>query len=439
MKHLLWIPVALAVLSIGCKKDQKTSLAAVSTTNPANISATGAQSGGTISSNGGTTISSSGICWATHTNPSVSDSIIPSGISGTGTFSVTLANLNANTVYYVRAFVINGVGTAYGNVDSFTTSKGLATVTTAAITNNLGLQATSGGTVTGDGGATVTARGICWSTSPHPTTTNSKTSDGSGTGSFVDSMTNLTLTTFYVRTYATNSFGTAYGNEISFLVSNTNTVSDIDGNVYRTVTIGGQTWMTSNLKVTHYKNGDTIINGLADNFDWRTNYRNHLYVGAYTFPNKDSSTKATYGLLYNGYAINDSRGLDPAGWHVPTLGEWETLQFNLGVPAIDTANSISDPTAQYAPYYQGSIAKFLPGGSSGLNLQLAGQMLIAGSNNYQYALINTTGVYLTSSSDIPNGTAYLANWSLQLSPTASYPIVPDNGFVTIGAIRCVKN
>ena len=95
----------------------------------------------------------------------------------------------------------------------------LPTVTTAAVTNITQTTATSGGTVTSDGGATVTARGVCWNTSSNPTTANSHTTDGSGTGTFVSNLTGLTpLTLYYVRAYATNSVGTAYGNELSFTI-----------------------------------------------------------------------------------------------------------------------------------------------------------------------------------------------------------------------------
>ena len=91
------------------------------------------------------------------------------------------------------------------------------TVTTAAITAIAATTATSGGNVTADGGASVTARGVCWGTSSNPTTADSKTTDSSGTGSFSSSITSLTAgTTYHVRAYATNSEGTAYGSDLAF-------------------------------------------------------------------------------------------------------------------------------------------------------------------------------------------------------------------------------
>lgn len=93
----------------------------------------------------------------------------------------------------------------------------IPTVTTTAITAVTGSTATGGGNVTSDGGASVTARGVCWNTSTNPTVSNSHTSDGTGTGSFTSSLTGLTASTlYYVRAYATNSVGTAYGSNESF-------------------------------------------------------------------------------------------------------------------------------------------------------------------------------------------------------------------------------
>jgi uncharacterized protein (TIGR02145 family) len=102
------------------------------------------------------------------------------------------------------------------------------------------------------------------------------------------------------------------------------TVTDYDGNVYNTVTIGTQVWMKENLKVTHYNNGDTISNITAQGV-WDT-----LTSGAYCNYNNNSSFVNTYGRLYNWYAVNDTRFLCPTGWHVPTDAEWTTLTNYLG-------------------------------------------------------------------------------------------------------------
>ncbi len=103
------------------------------------------------------------------------------------------------------------------------------------------------------------------------------------------------------------------------------TVTDIDGNVYKTVKIGEQWWMAENLKVTHYRNGDIIPN-VTDDDEWAELETEAVCV----FDNKESNVK-TYGRLYNWYAVNDMRKLAPKGWHVPTDEEWKELEKHLGM------------------------------------------------------------------------------------------------------------
>jgi len=98
-------------------------------------------------------------------------------------------------------------------------------------------------------------------------------------------------------------------------------VTDIDGNIYHTVTIGTQVWMVENLRVTHYRNGDSIPN-VTDSTAW-----SNLTTGACCWYNNDATTYAnTYGALYNWFAVTDSRNIAPTGWHVPTDTEWKTLE-----------------------------------------------------------------------------------------------------------------
>jgi uncharacterized protein (TIGR02145 family) len=105
----------------------------------------------------------------------------------------------------------------------------------------------------------------------------------------------------------------------------TGSMSDIDGNHYKTIKIGNQWWMAENLKVTHYRNGDAILN-IIDDSTWST-----LATGAYCVYDNDEKSVVTYGRLYNWLAVNDSRGLAPEGWHVPSDIEWKNLEKNLGM------------------------------------------------------------------------------------------------------------
>jgi uncharacterized protein (TIGR02145 family) len=199
-------------------------------------------------------------------------------------------------------------------------------LTTAAVSAVTQTTAICGGTIISDGGAPVIARGVCWSTDSIPTVADSKTSDSVGVGSFTSSITGLAgATLYYVRAYATNSAGTGYGSITSFYTTDsTGTMTDIDGNIYRTVKIGTQWWMAENLKATHYRNGDAIPH-VTNDAEWE-----NLTSGAYCNYNNDTANVITYGRLYNWYSVDDSRTIAPVGWHVPTDAEWQTLVNYLG-------------------------------------------------------------------------------------------------------------
>jgi len=220
-----------------------------------NITQTTATSGGNITDDGGSTITARGVCYSTNPNPTTTDNTTNDG-AGAGTFTSNLTDLQPNTTYYVRAYATNNNGTAYGNEMQFTTSTAstIPTLSTSAISNITQTTATSGGNITDNGGNTVTARGVCYSTNPNPTTADQFTTDGTGTGSFTSNLTGLTAnTTYYVRAYATNSNGTAYGNEIEFTTqSNLPIVSttDIINITENTATGGGNVTSQGSSSVT---------------------------------------------------------------------------------------------------------------------------------------------------------------------------------------------
>jgi uncharacterized protein (TIGR02145 family) len=306
--------------SVRCVKDV---MPTVTTSAVSGINSTSAISGGNVIDVGGDSVIVKGVCWSTTPNPTVALSTKTNNGTGSGSFTSNVTGLQSNTTYYVRAYASNGVGTAYGNEISFTTLN-LPTVTTTAITAIAGTTANSGGNVSSDGGSAVTARGVCWSNVPGPTVAlATKTNNGSGTGSFTSNISGLnTNTTYYLRAYATNGVGTAYGNEISF--TTLNLLTDIDGNAYDIVVIGTQVWMSKNLRVSKYRNGDPIPTNL-NNTDW-----SNTTSGAYAIYNNDPVNDSIYGKLYNWYSLADPRGLCPVSWHVPSDAEWSILENFLG-------------------------------------------------------------------------------------------------------------
>jgi uncharacterized protein (TIGR02145 family) len=130
--------------------------------------------------------------------------------------------------------------------------------------------------------------------------------------------------------------GTATGNGV---FAPGNGVTDIDGNFYLSIIINGQEWMQKNLAVSKYRNGDPIPTGLSD-ITW-----SNTTSGAYALYNNDAANNTTYGKLYNWYAVNDSRGLCPTGWHVPNDAEWTTLINYLDPNQNSSANGIQSSVA----------------------------------------------------------------------------------------------
>lgn len=226
-----------------------------------------------------------------------------------------LSNVTRNYYNKLNGFSVRCIKGDFKTLPVLTTSSTDSITLTTAI---------SGGNITSDGEDEIINRGVCWGISPNPTIDSSKTSNGNESGAFTSNLSGLSPgVQYFARAYATNSAGTAYGNQMSF---NTK-INDVEGNTYNTVTIGNQLWMAENLKTIKLNNNNTILN-VTGRVEW-----SQLLIPAYCWFGDDSTQKDISGALYNWHTINTGK-LCPIDWHVPTDAEWSILISYLGGESI---------------------------------------------------------------------------------------------------------
>jgi len=301
--------------------------------------------GGEIINNGSSPINERGILFSLNSQDDLNSNRIVIETSDP-IFSTTVKGLIPNTKYYVRSYATNNDATGYGNEISFTTDEGskVPTVNTNEIELISVNSAVSGGSIVYNGGEFITESGVCWSTSPNPTVQDSHTVDSFGDNSYLSSIMRLASnTTYYVKAYAKNIIGIGYGNEVEFKTKNygsSGTITDIEGNIYQTITIGTQTWMSENLRTTKF-NDNTNIERVADSLEWINSAS-----PAYCWYKNDSLRYSTlFGILYNGYNL-DNENICPTGWHVPTDEDWTVLTDYLGGLEI-AGGKLKEATSSY--------------------------------------------------------------------------------------------
>jgi len=209
-----------AMLLGACSRDLDTNMPKVQTNGIMSVTDTSFECGGTVISDGGFNITSRGICWSTTDVPTAVEGFKTEDGVGVGVFMSKVVGLDPVTRYYYRAYATNSEGTGYGEVFTFVTKKSVfaPTVTTNLITSIELITAECGGVVTANGGDSVVRCGVCWSTSPNPTTSlTTKVVQNYTTNEFTCSLTALNYsTTYYVRAYAVNTKGVSYGDNQMF-------------------------------------------------------------------------------------------------------------------------------------------------------------------------------------------------------------------------------
>ena len=402
MKKLSLFLVALTMILFSCKPEVEKPT--VVTKSVGEVTKTSAKVVGQVAADGGADVTERGVCWSTDGTPTILDFSVKDTEGGLGIYEIAFTDLVPNTQYYVRAYAINEAGTGYGDEKTFVTVDPEGpedpenpeqpeqpenpenpeepevpeqpVVTTAEVTGITCYTAVSGGEVTFDGNVTVTARGICWGTSPNPTIEDNKTTDGTGVGGFTSNLSNLEHnTTYYVRAYATNEVGTAYGEEVTF----TTLLDPANGHEYVDLGLSVK-WATCNV-------GANSPEEYGDYFAWGETSTKETY---------DYDNCPTYGLSISelqsqGYI--DSEGNLTSQYDAATAnwgGDWR-------MPTDDELNELRN-RCTWTWTTQNGVNGYNVEGPSGASIFLpaagdrfGSSLLYAGSSGYYWSSTPSEG------------------------------------------------
>jgi len=413
------------------------------TTAASSITGGSAVTGGVLNAAGGTsTVWYYGVAYST-TPGAASPTFVQSGTfppTAPVTYTTNLTGLTSNTTYYIRAYAQGSGYTSYGPELSFTTAAPTAPVvaSTAAITNITATTATSGGAITQDGGSPITAKGVCWSTSPSPTLgVGNFTTNGTGNASFVSNITGLTGSTlYYVRAYATNSVGTSYGPidvifttwvqapyAIGELVGGYGTCGYVDQNgagiivgpdIYPTFPATSFTWGCSG---THVAVGTAYGTGKANT---------DLIIASC-----GANTAAGTAKAFNGGGYLD--------WYLPSSGDWAVFApvyfyFGLGINVSYFTSSEYGTNYNYASSYFSTGSQAYASGSLRVGDGFTTAIRAVRSfNSWEVTTDPVTNITATGGTSggtvISNGgpavTARGVCWSTSPAPTLTDPHTSD--------------
>jgi hypothetical protein len=311
----------------------------VTTATITSITSTTASGGGNVTADGGDSVTARGVCWSTSADPTTADSTTTDG-SGAGAFTSSLTSLTPGTLYHVRAYATNSVGTSYGGDSTFTTLT-TPTVTTATIISITSTTASGGGAIPDSGGATITAKGVCWNTSGTPTIANDTTNDGTGAASFTSSLTSLTPATLYhVRAYATNSVGTSYGGDSTFTT-------------LQTFTISGHVWTSDSTGIDSVTMNGLLGDPLTDSTGYYTAAVDYGWSGVVT-PDKDGYTFAPESTSYSN--VTDNQETDYTGTLLMfTISGYVRNTDSVGVEGVVLSGLPGDPATDTGGYYAATV------------------------------------------------------------------------------------
>jgi len=265
---------------------------------------------GNVLDDGGAPITERGVCWSINSSPTIADGKTIDG-QGTGVFQSEISGLKVFTKYYVRAYAVNEIGVFYGEVLSFTTKSGVATITTSQVSSIGAFSVLSGGNVISDGGLQITTKGVCWSKNTNPTIDDFKTSDGQGLGTFDSELEDLEPnTTYYIRSYATNELDTFYGDEIVFTKQSPLYLSD------NGVTIKARSWAAI---------GDvSIINGIS----YKLVSTNELFLMASRGDEMTAVCTSRVTSMDGLFDSNDAFNQDIGSWDVSNVSNMRIMFQN---------------------------------------------------------------------------------------------------------------
>lgn len=272
--------------------------------------------------------------------------------------------------------------------------------------------------VLNNGNAEILRRGVCWSTQKLPKTSINSTYDGTGLGNYESTVSGLIQTgKYYVRPYVTNTFATVYGETVEFQTKEGDgkQVIDYDGNIYNTIVIGDQTWLTENSYAKHFQNGKTVYSK-KQSF---TPLNIHSSTIA-SFSFKNSEEIAYYGATFTWEKVMDERNVCPTGWHPAIETEWGDLIYFLGGPVVAGGKLKEVGIGHWHPPNEGATDEY---GFSALP---------SGYNNSAYV-----GVYAYWWSATEYDSINAIGWSLKYDEVEAVPFYASKG---VGlSVRCIKD